>query len=59
MCKPRSCLWAAWKEIIREQMNANPYGGAVSRSVMVSLYPSVPTIEGKKLLNDWAVRRAI
>lgn len=45
--------------MIREQMNANAYGGAVSKRVMVSLYPNVPTIEGKKLLNDWAVRRAI
>jgi len=43
----------------REQKKANPYGGAVKRSVIVSLYPSVPTIDGKKLLNDWAVKRAI
>lgn len=28
------------------------YGGAVSKRVIVSLYPNVPTIEGKKLLND-------
>jgi hypothetical protein len=43
----------------REAMKAAKYGGAVRRRVMVLLYPNVPTMDGKKLLNDCAVMRAI
>lgn len=55
MCRPRSCVCAAWKEIHSEHIKAAKYGGAVRSRVMVSLYPRVPTMEGKKLLNDCAV----
>lgn len=59
MWKPRSCVYAAWNDTPSETKKAKKYGGDVSSRVLVSSYPRVPTIDGKKLLKDSAVMRLI
>lgn len=59
MWYPRSCVREAWNDTASETKKAKKYGGDVKSSVLVLLYPKVPTIDGKKLLKDSAVMRLI
>lgn len=54
-CRKRSPVLSAWIAFPNAQNTARIYGGAVSRSEMILLYPSVWTTVGKKFVTDAAL----